>query len=58
MASSVFMAKIYFNNNVDFYVEGKILSGLLLIVIRFQNGEVTVEREGATSESDIRKIML
>ncbi len=56
-ASSIAMAKKYFKKDIDFYVAGKVLSGLPSTVIRLKNGKVIVEREGVISKTDIRKMV-
>lgn len=57
-ATSVAMAKRYFSKDVDFYVGGKMLTGLPSTVIHFEKGKVVVDREGVISETDIRKMVL
>lgn len=48
-ATTIQEAKAYFGDKVDFYVDGGVLKGLPSTLIRFDNGQPTVLRQGAVS---------
>jgi L-threonylcarbamoyladenylate synthase len=55
-AQTIKVAKKYFGQQIDFYVDGGSSKGKPSTIVRLKDGQISMEREGRAGEASIRRI--